>query len=191
MTVDEEDLSLGMLAELEAESRDYIACVVAEPTDMSTVIACRGAANFKITVTGSAAHAGRPEDGVNAITAASRIALLIAGEHERLRAGSRGLLGSASWSVGVIQAAAGATIVPDRCELLVNRRLMPGETRRPSWSRCRSRSPLRARPRSSRDHACSSPAPARSASSRRRSPARSARPRSSCPISRRPAARRR
>lgn len=128
VTVDEEDLSLGMLAELEDASRDYIACVVAEPTDMSTVIACRGAANFKITVTGSAAHAGRPEDGVNAITAASRIALLIAGEHERLRAGSRGLLGSASWSVGVIQGGHGTSIVPDRCELLVDRRLMPGET---------------------------------------------------------------
>lgn len=128
VTVDEEDLSLGMLAELKRESRPYLACVVAEPTNMSTVIACRGAANFKITVTGSAAHAGRPEDGVNAITAASRIALLIAGEHERLRAGSRGLLGSASWSVGVIQGGHGTSIVPDRCELLVDRRLMPGES---------------------------------------------------------------
>lgn len=128
VTVDEEDLSQGMLRELSEPARDYAACIVAEPTNMSTVIACRGAANFKVTVRGSAAHAGRPEDGVNAITAAARIALLIASDHERLRAGSKGLLGSASWSVGRIEGGHGTSIVPDLCELLVDRRLMPHET---------------------------------------------------------------
>ena len=128
VTVDEEDLSTGMLRELEEPKRDYLACIVAEPTNMSTVVACRGAANFQVTVRGRAAHAGRPEDGINAITAASRIALLIAGDHERLRAGSKGLLGSASWSVGRIQGGHGTSIVPDLCELLIDRRLMPNET---------------------------------------------------------------
>lgn len=127
ITADEEDLSLGMRRELQEPARDYVCCVVGEPTNLATVVACRGAANFKVTVHGKAAHAGRPEDGINAITAASRIALLVAGDHERLRAGSKGLLGSASWSVGRIQGGHGTSIVPDLCELLIDRRLMPHE----------------------------------------------------------------
>ncbi|HIY66624.1 MAG TPA: M20/M25/M40 family metallo-hydrolase [Candidatus Agrococcus pullicola] len=128
VTADEEDLSLGMRRELQEAARDYLCCIVGEPTNMATVVACRGAANFRVTVHGKAAHAGRPEDGVNAITAASRIALLIAGDHERLRAGAKGLLGSASWSIGRIQGGHGTSIVPDLCEILVDRRLMPHES---------------------------------------------------------------
>ena len=106
----------------------YRACIVAEPTDLAVVIACRGAANLEIEVSGRAAHAGRPEDGASAITTAARIATWIADDHERMRAHRSGLLGSATWNVGRIEGGHGTSIVPDRCTLLVDRRLMPGET---------------------------------------------------------------
>ncbi|MCH1881637.1 M20 family metallopeptidase [Agrococcus sp. ARC_14] len=132
VTVDEEDLATGIQAHIAsadaAEPGRYLACIVAEPTDMAVVIACRGAANLEIEVTGRAAHAGRPEDGASAITTAARIATWIAGDHERMRAGASGLLGSATWNVGRIEGGHGTSIVPDRCSLLVDRRLMPGET---------------------------------------------------------------
>jgi len=92
------------------------------------VIACRGAANLQVEVRGRAAHAGRPEDGASAITTAARIVDWIADDHARLRAGASGLLGSATWNVGRIEGGHGTSIVPDRCTLLVDRRLMPGET---------------------------------------------------------------
>lgn len=131
VTVDEEDLATGIQAHLRADEgpRDaYRACIVAEPTDLAVVIACRGAANLQVEVRGRAAHAGRPEDGASAITTAARIATWIADDHERMRAGASGLLGSATWSVGRIEGGHGTSIVPDRCTLLVDRRLMPGET---------------------------------------------------------------
>ncbi|WP_072314717.1 M20 family metallopeptidase [Agrococcus sp. Marseille-P2731] len=128
VTVDEEDLATGIQAHIAEPPGHYLACIVAEPTDMAVVVACRGAANLEIEVTGRAAHAGRPEDGASAITAAARIATWIARDHERMRAGAAGLLGSATWSVGRIEGGHGTSIVPDRCTLLVDRRLMPGET---------------------------------------------------------------
>ncbi len=131
VTVDEEDLATGIQAQLASDAEPierYRACIVAEPTDLAVVIACRGAANLEIEVSGRAAHAGRPEDGASAITTAARIATWIAEDHERLRAGATGLLGSATWSVGRIEGGHGTSIVPDRCTLLVDRRLMPGET---------------------------------------------------------------
>lgn len=130
ITVDEEDLATGIDAYLAADTEDrerYLACIVAEPTDLAVVVACRGAANLEIEVTGRAAHAGRPEDGANAITTAARIAGWIADDHARMRAGASGLLGSATWNVGRIEGGHGTSIVPDRCTLLVDRRLMPGE----------------------------------------------------------------
>ena len=128
VTVDEEDLATGVLAHLDEPPAHYLACIVAEPTDLAVVVACRGAANLRIDVSGRAAHAGRPEDGANAITTAARIAGWIADDHERMRRSASGLLGSATWNVGRIEGGHGTSIVPDRCTLLVDRRLMPGET---------------------------------------------------------------
>ncbi|MCR8670484.1 M20 family metallopeptidase [Agrococcus sp. HG114] len=128
VTVDEEDLATGILAHLDEPPAAYRACVVAEPTDLAVVIACRGAANLEVEVRGRAAHAGRPEDGASAITSAARIATWIADDHARMRRGASGLLGSGTWSVGRIEGGHGTSIVPDRCTLLVDRRLMPGET---------------------------------------------------------------
>ncbi|GAA2173616.1 M20 family metallopeptidase [Agrococcus versicolor] len=127
VTADEEDLALGMLAHLRQPPRAYRACIVAEPTDLATVVACRGASNHEIVVRGRAAHAGRPEDGASAIAGAAAVVDAILADHERLRAGASGPLGSASWSVGRIDGGHATSIVPDRCTLLVDRRLMPGE----------------------------------------------------------------
>lgn len=130
VTVDEEDLATGIEAHLAATepSAIYRACIVAEPTDLAVVIACRGAANLQVEVSGRAAHAGRPEDGASAITTAARIIDWIADDHARMRAAATGLLGSATWNVGRVEGGHGTSIVPDRCTLLVDRRLMPGET---------------------------------------------------------------
>ncbi|WP_405218775.1 M20 family metallopeptidase [Agrococcus sp. Ld7] len=128
VTVDEEDLATGIQAHITEPPGHYLACIVAEPTDLAVVIACRGAANLEIEVAGRAAHAGRPEDGASAITTAARIATWIADDHARMRSGASGLLGSATWNVGRIEGGHGTSIVPDRCTLLVDRRLMPGET---------------------------------------------------------------
>ena len=133
-TVDEEDRALGVRAALAAEPladaapREYLACIVAEPTDLDVVVGCRGASNFIIDVVGASAHAGRPEDGASSIFAAARIVELIRDRHARAAAGPRDpLLGGPSWNVGTIAGGSGTSMVPRVTTLTVDRRTMPGE----------------------------------------------------------------
>jgi len=127
-TVDEEDLGLGIRAFAPVAPRDtFAACVVAEPTDLQTVIGCRGDSYLKLTVSGQAAHSGRPHDGRNAIAAAARILELVRADHEALSAAPDPLLGSGTWSVGTIVGGTGTSVVASECSVTLDRRLMPDE----------------------------------------------------------------
>lgn len=128
-TVDEEDRALGVRAALAVEKpRDYLACIVAEPTDLEVVIGCRGASNFNIEVTGASAHAGRPEDGASSVLAASRIIELVRARHAAASEATQdSLLGSPSWNIGTISGGSGTSMVPRVCTLTIDRRTMPDE----------------------------------------------------------------
>ncbi|MFZ3454422.1 M20 family metallopeptidase [Arthrobacter sp. 7Tela_A1] len=127
-TVDEEDLGLGIRAFTAAAGPfPYSACVVAEPTDLETVIACRGDSYLELTVTGKPAHSGRPADGRNAIDAAARILDLIRRDHARLQGSADPLLGAGSWNAGLIRGGTGTSMVAGSCTLSLDRRLMPDE----------------------------------------------------------------
>jgi succinyl-diaminopimelate desuccinylase len=129
VTVDEEDRSQGVLVALDQMSpAKYLACVVAEPTDLDVVIGCRGATNFVIDITGASAHAGRPEDGISAIYAASRVIEVVRKTHEEFLKGEYDeLLGVPAYNVGTVIGGTGTSMVPRRCELTVDRRTMPKE----------------------------------------------------------------
>lgn len=133
VTVDEEDFATGVVRYLEeADERGFVACIVAEPTDLDVVVGCRGAANLHLDIVGVAAHAGRPADGASAIVAASRIVALLQAEHDgwARAAADRGDADSSwvpTWNVGRIDGGHGTSIVPDRCAIDVDRRMMPHE----------------------------------------------------------------
>ncbi len=128
-TVDEEDFGLGIRAYEPVAPRDtFAACIVAEPTDLQTVIGCRGDSYLKLTVSGHAAHSGRPHDGRNAIVAAARVLELVRADHQAITARPDPLLGSGTWSVGTIAGGTGASIVASECSVMLDRRLMPGES---------------------------------------------------------------
>lgn len=128
-TVDEEDRSQGVRLELaDAPPRDYLACIVAEPTNMDVVIGCRGASNLIVEITGVSAHAGRPADGASAIYAASLLVERVRERHGVAQRGDRdSLLGAPSWNVGTIAGGSGTSMVPRRCTVTIDRRTMPGE----------------------------------------------------------------
>jgi succinyl-diaminopimelate desuccinylase len=127
-TVDEEDLGLGIRhLTTRGLGRAFAGCVVAEPTDLQTVIACRGDAYLEVTVTGVPAHSGRPEDGRNAIDAASRLLALVREDHEDHARTPDPLLGSATWNIGRIDGGRATSMVAPQCHLWLDRRLMPGE----------------------------------------------------------------
>lgn len=128
VTVDEEDLGLGVRAYAPTAPRGrFRACVVAEPTDLKTVIGCRGDSYLRLGVAGVAAHSGRPDDGRNAIAAAARIFELIRADHEQHRKTPDPLLGAPTWSVGTVAGGTGTSIVAAECVASIDRRLMPGE----------------------------------------------------------------
>ncbi len=126
--IDEEENGTGIRAFVSnPPRRRYSQCVVAEPTDLVTITGCRGAANLEITVRGRSAHAGRPSNGRNAVSAAARIVMLIDALAEELCASADPLLGPATWNVGTIEGGTGTSMVADRCILTADRRLLPGE----------------------------------------------------------------
>ena len=131
-TADEEDRARGVLAWLAQDTRrPYIACIVAEPTELDVVIGCRGAINLVVEIVGASAHAGNPDDGASSISAAARLVELVRAKHRAALAGPRDpLLGTPTWNVGTIQGGSGTSIVPRTTTLTLDRRTMPGE--RPS-----------------------------------------------------------
>ena len=100
------------------------AALVGEPTDLQPVIAQKGALWLRISTFGKSAHASRPHLGVNAVEKMTKLierlnSILLEKEHP--------LLGKPTLSIGTIQGGTKINIVPDRCEIEVDRRILPGE----------------------------------------------------------------
>ncbi|KUG54421.1 acetylornithine deacetylase [Serinicoccus chungangensis] len=125
---DEEQNGIGIRRYVEQTAPDLLGCVVAEPTDLATVVAARGASYLHIEVRGVAAHAGRPADGRNAISGAALVVADLDRWHEELAGTAHALVGPATVNVGVIQGGTSGSAVPDLCRVEVDRRLLPGES---------------------------------------------------------------
>lgn len=127
--VDEEDTGIGIHHHMRQAAMPPLAgCIVAEPTDLQTVIAARGDSYLDYQVHGRAAHAGSPSDGRNAILGASRIISDLQEWHEQLAATAHPLAGPATVSVGTVSGGQGTSIVAAECHLTVDRRLLPEES---------------------------------------------------------------
>jgi acetylornithine deacetylase/succinyl-diaminopimelate desuccinylase-like protein len=104
--------------------------VVGEPTNLAIVYAHKGALRLRLRTKGVAAHSSTPERGVNAIYAMSRVVAALEKDVAPRLAEIRHLdLGSPTLSVGTIRGGSQVNVVPDWCEIDVDRRLVPGEER--------------------------------------------------------------
>ena len=103
--------------------------VVAEPTDLHVVVAHRGATRWKLRTTGRACHSSRPEDGVNAIYKMGQVLAGLETYAADLKEAipAHPLCGPATISVGRIEGGLSVNTVPDRCEIEIDRRVIPGE----------------------------------------------------------------
>ena len=102
------------------------AALVGEPTDLHPVIAHKGALWLRISTFGKSAHSAKPHLGVNAI---GKMMALI----DRLNSipweREHPLLGKPTLSIGTIRGGTKINVVPDRCDIEVDRRMLPGEKR--------------------------------------------------------------
>jgi acetylornithine deacetylase/succinyl-diaminopimelate desuccinylase family protein len=126
--VDEEEGGLGVRAMLERGGVEAAGAIVPEPTELQTIIACRGNCYVDVEIRGRSAHAGSAHEGRNAIYGASRVVEGVQRLHEALAEETHPLLGSGGWSVGVIRGGTGTAMVPDRCRISIDRRLLPGQS---------------------------------------------------------------
>ncbi|WP_171070462.1 M20 family metallopeptidase [Methylobacterium sp. 17Sr1-39] len=102
--------------------------VVGEPTSNTVYSAHKGSLRPVIRVHGIPAHSGTPHLGENAVLRAGQLLGLVAEEHEaRVRRRMHPLVGEASLTVTRIQGGHADNVLPGACDLLLDRRTVPGE----------------------------------------------------------------
>ena len=104
---------------------DQDAAIVGEPSELQVGLAERGGAWFTATAFGKAAHGSQPHLGVNAITSMSRFLLRLP---EVLPDLAHPLVGRPTVNTALIEGGSAPNVVPDRCTVDIDRRVIPGET---------------------------------------------------------------
>lgn len=102
--------------------------IVGEPTELSLIAAHKGVARFAVATRGRAAHSSVPHEGDSAIFQMMRVlAWLENVEVPRLEKISHPTCGAATLVVGKIRGGTQVNIVPEKCEIEIDRRIAPGE----------------------------------------------------------------
>ncbi len=108
--------------------------VIGEPTELRVVRSHKGMLRLRLRFAGRAAHSGFPHLGHNAIEPAARAIVALSGLRRRME-GERSPHSDefpevpfAALNVGTIVGGSAANIVPDRCEVDLGIRLLPGMT---------------------------------------------------------------
>ena len=127
-SIDEEHSFQG-IRHFAAQAPPALSAVIAEPTSLDIIVSHKGILRWAIRTLGRQAHSSKPRLGINAI---SKMAHLIRVLEERLpplySARRHPLLGPATFTVGMISGGIQVNLVPDRCEIQIDRRTLPGET---------------------------------------------------------------
>lgn len=104
--------------------------IIGEPTDLVICPAHKGQLAYRIRTLGRAVHSSQPELGVNAIEAMARVVDAFgAYGGDLMTRDPHHLCGHARSCASVIRGGTIVSTVPDACELDVDRRTLPGETR--------------------------------------------------------------
>ena len=102
--------------------------ITTEPTSLRVATATRGVATYALRIKGRSVHGSRPEAGVNPIWALGPILEMLAEYDAEVRLRPHPLLPGGSCTPTRVLAGVKENAVPDDCALLVDRRLLPGES---------------------------------------------------------------
>ncbi len=126
-TVDEEFTHLGS-SRLSKMDHGAELAVVAEPTSLDIVHCHKGVLRWKVRTSGVACHSSTPELGENAIYRMAKVLEALEAYAASLKQRTpHEILGLPTMSVGRIEGGESVNVVPDWCEVEVDRRLIPGE----------------------------------------------------------------
>jgi succinyl-diaminopimelate desuccinylase len=125
--VDEESTMCGSGA-LPAALGHVDGAIIGEPSSLRPVRLSNGFARIPIVAHGVAAHSSKAHLGRNAISTAARIVVELEDRlGPRLLERGHPLIGPALLTVSVINGGSAPNVVPDRCEIVIDRRIAPGE----------------------------------------------------------------
>jgi acetylornithine deacetylase/succinyl-diaminopimelate desuccinylase family protein len=121
-------LGMGYLARQAPPPVRADMAVVCEPTMGDVCVAHRGAVWAEIAVVGKSGQASRPASGVNAIMAMGRVLRALETElPPRLARHTHPLLPSPTLNAGLVDGGVKANVIAERCQVVVDRRTLPGE----------------------------------------------------------------
>ncbi|MGA3218746.1 MAG: M20 family metallopeptidase [Acidimicrobiales bacterium] len=124
--IDEEVSSAGARQAAAEHCADWV--IVGEPSSGQVLATGNGQLNFEIVFHGKAVHSSHPEDGRNAIHDAAAFIGLVEDESARLAGAPFPGIGPATYSVGLVEGGRGGSTVADRCQVTLDRRVLPSES---------------------------------------------------------------
>lgn len=139
MAAADEEYGHGGVGRYLADAPEIAGAIVGEPTMLKVVIAHKGALRPRLITRGVSAHSSDPSNGVNAIYKMAH--LIVALEAYAAELGARvahPLVGGPTLSVGTVRGGTAVNVVPEYCEALVDRRLIPGEDLDQVWEEIRA-----------------------------------------------------
>lgn len=125
--VDEESHSSGAreLVNHPLVKGDY--CIVGEPTLSRVAVSHNGSLRPVIVCEGLSAHASNPEFGISAVRIAAYISALVDQMADQIRSIVHPTTGHPSVTITMIRGGVQENVLPDRCEIVIDRRMVPGE----------------------------------------------------------------
>lgn len=126
--VDEERINLGMLHYIKnGITADY--AIIGEPTSLEVCIAHKGVSRYNLSTKGTAGHAAKTRYPDSAISKMAKILPALEQHRGDVEAIEHPLLGNASMIITTINGGTAPNIVPQHCDIEIDRRLVPGEDR--------------------------------------------------------------
>jgi acetylornithine deacetylase len=101
--------------------------IVGEPTELQPVVAHCGVVRWSVRTHGLAAHSSDPSKGRSAISMMVRVIEALEDRYIACLGASHPLVGPARCSINLIRGGTAINIIPDLCEISVDRRVVPGE----------------------------------------------------------------
>jgi succinyl-diaminopimelate desuccinylase len=102
--------------------------IVTEPTELKVGVAERGLCHYKIRINGRSIHASRAHLGVNPVWRLREVLDIVEQYDRDIRTRAHPLLPGGSCTPTVVRAGVKENAVADTCELVLDRRLLPGES---------------------------------------------------------------
>ncbi len=101
--------------------------IIGEPTMLRPIVAHNGCVRWRITTTGVAAHSSDPSRGVSAIRKMVDVIQTIERDYIPTLTRQHPLTGKAQCSINIIRGGQQINVIPDKCSIDLDRRIVPGE----------------------------------------------------------------